>query len=156
MKKIMITEKQRQEARLMASEMGVLNNSITKGKGNVIGFLGEIIVRDKYNGESTNTYDYDLTMGGFHVDVKTKQCTSQPKSYYECSIAGYNTSQKCDAYIFVRILKDLSVGWILGFKIKNQYFTESVFHKKGDKDTSNNFTFHCDSYNMKISDLNKL
>ena len=32
----------------MSEAMGELNNSITKGKGNIIGFLGEIIVAELF------------------------------------------------------------------------------------------------------------
>ena len=153
--KLDINQNQITEAQKMSAGMGALNNSITSGEGNVVGFLGEIVVRDYYGGISANTYDYDLIIKDVvKVDVKTKKCTSPPRDYYECSVAGFNTSQKCDAYIFVRILKDLSAAWVLGYKGKTEYYAEAVFHKKGEYDPDNRFTFHCDSYNLRISQLN--
>ena len=152
---INVTKDQIIEAEAMAADLGELKNSITKGKGNIAGFLGEIVVRDFYNGDgiSANTFDYDIIV---KVDVKTKRCKSKPLAHYECSIAGFNTKQRCDAYIFARVLNNLSKAWILGFKGKDDYYNESIFHKKGDKDPSNNFTFHSDAYNMSISDLHKI
>ena len=55
-----ITEQMKEIARVKAEEMGKLYNSITRGDGNVAGFLGEAMVA-KYTGAAmTNTYDYDL------------------------------------------------------------------------------------------------
>ena len=97
-----------------AKKIGVLNNSILEGKGNAHGILGEIIVADYINADRANTYDYDLVRNGRTIDVKTKQCTSKPDPSYYCSVANYNTSQDCEVYGFVRILKDFSKCWILG------------------------------------------
>ena len=44
MKHIKILKEDIELARKMSDNMGALNNSITKGQGNIIGFLGEIIV----------------------------------------------------------------------------------------------------------------
>ena len=44
MKHIKIVKEDVDLANEMSVSMGTLNNSITKGRGNVIGFLGEIIV----------------------------------------------------------------------------------------------------------------
>ena len=42
--------------------MGQLRNSITKGAGNVHGFLGEIITTQELKAEESNTYDYDIKL----------------------------------------------------------------------------------------------
>ena len=34
------------KAKVMDKKMGSLNNSITKGEGNIAGFIGEFLVRD--------------------------------------------------------------------------------------------------------------
>ena len=104
-------------------------------------------------GEWSNTYDYDILVDGYKVDVKTKQTTVKPKPFYECSVANYNTRQLCDVYAFVRVLKDLSKGWYLGSIKKQDYFSKAVYLRKGDIDPSNNFTVRADCYNLRIQEL---
>ena len=139
------------------AEMGSLHGSITDGNGNVAGFLGEeIILAECSDIKRENTYDYDMLLNDMTIDVKTKRCTSKPRDYYECSIADFNTKQKSDIYIFVRVMNDYSKGWILGYKKKNAYFKDAVFHEKGDVDTNNDFVFKADCYNLAIKDLDKI
>ena len=125
-----------------AEEMGKLNNSILNGSGSLAGFIGEQIFMNVLGGEWKNTYDYDVILSGKRIDVKTKQTTVKPKSYYDCSVASYNT-------------KDLSVGWLLGIKPKDKYFKESTFMRKGEVDPSNNFTVRADCYNLRIDKLDE-
>ncbi len=92
---VKITDDMKTRAWRKAREMGKLNNSITKGDGNIAGFLGEEIANEVIGGKITNTYDYDIIDDdGLRYDVKTKRCTSEPKGYYECSVAAYNTKTK--------------------------------------------------------------
>ena len=145
------------KSKARAKEMGNLKNSITKGQGNLAGFVGEQVVADYYGFTIKNTYDYDLvTKGGKKVDVKTKRTTVEPKPYYECSIAAFNTKQKCDTYFFVRVSNDMKTAWILGYKMKDEYFQQAKFLKKGDIDPDNNFTVKADCYNLPIYELEQL
>ena len=139
-------------ARDKAAEMGRLRNSITSGAGNIAGFIGEAIAQQVMGGVLANTYEYDLILcNGKTVDVKTKQTSVKPLDTYECSIAGLNTTQKCDYYAFVRVKNDFSVGWFLGVYEKQQYMLDSVFMKKGTIDPSNGYTVKSDCYNLKIN-----
>ena len=100
-----------------ANDIGHLNNSITSGQGNLAGIIGEDIVKDYIGGSIDNTYDYDVVKDDVLYDVKTKRCTSKPRDYYECSVAAFNTKQKCDKYIFVRVLytnTQYTTAWIRG------------------------------------------
>ena len=154
MREIEITAEIIVNATAKAKELGQLRNSITKGKGNLIGFIGEEIALSCLGGEATNTYDYDLILNnGTTVDVKTKSTSVKPLSHYDCSVAAYNTKQKCDAYAFVRVKNDLSVGWYLGILPKNTYLDIAEKLDKGDIDPSNGFTVKADCYNVKISEL---
>lgn len=147
------TEKQIKEARLQGSSTG-LQGSITRGAGGPAGFLGEILVRDLLGYKHAPTPHYDLyTDQGTRIDVKTKRCTSAPQPFYECSIAAHGSKQACDEYIFVRVLNNLQRAWILGRISKDEYFEKAVRHKKGEVDSSNNFTFKSDCYNLEISEL---
>lgn len=150
------SESQIAEARTLY-EFGSLNNSITSGKSNIYGALGEILVRDFF-GNAVNsteaTYDYDMIINGRTVDVKTKRTTVIPKPHYFYSIAAYNTRQKCEHYIFCRIFEDFSKGFLLGYRQKEYFFRNSIFKRKGEMDT-NGFKFKSDCYNLPIGKLNK-
>jgi hypothetical protein len=152
---ILITNDMIQEAELKAAEMGKLRNSITEGEGNIVGFLGEMIAQKVLGGMIDNDYDHDLLLDDFMttVDVKTKKTSVTPKDYYECSVAAFNTAQKCDYYCFVRVKDDLKVGWYLGKYKKEDYFKDASRLVKGQLDPANNYTVKADCYNMKISSL---
>ena len=153
MKEVLITNDILKMAKNKAKEMGTLKNSITSGEGNLAGFIGEFLVAEELGAIVSNTYDYDLTLDGEKIDVKTKRTNYPPKGHYECSIAAFNIKQKCDRYYFVRVKNDLSKAWLLGSYKKEDYFRDANFHKKGEKDPSNNFTFKADCYNLSISSL---
>ena len=145
------------KAKAKANQMGTIKNSITKGQGNIAGFIGEEIVLNYLNEKDNNSYDYDLILkDGRKVDVKTKRTTVKPRINYDCSVAAFNTKQKCDVYIFCRILNDLSKGWILGYKDKEDYFNEARFMKKNEIDPANNFRVRADCYNVAIEDLESI
>ena len=162
MKHIKITQEDVDLAKKLSTEMGQLNNSITKGRGNITGFLGEIITANYLETELSNTYDYDMIFDNLKIDVKSKRVTSPPKDYYECSVAALNTKQECDIYVFTRILpkkwsdNNYSEGWLLGYMDKKSYFKKATLLKKGEVDTSNNWKVSTDCYNMRISKLNKM
>lgn len=154
MKEYEVYEEDLRKAESMAKDLGGLRNSITKGQGNLAGFLGEVVVARVTNSEHKNTYDYDLVSpSGLKVDVKTKRTGYPPKDYYSCSVAAFNVKQKCDVYCFVRVKNDMSKVWVLGYYPKDKYFQDSTFHKKGELDPDNNFTFKADCYNLPISRL---
>lgn len=155
--KVMINDNQIIEAKRKAEEMGLIRNSITSGEGNLIGFLGEIIVAEYFGGIIQNTYDYDIIINNKKIDVKTKKTTVIPEPNYLASVAAYNTKQKCDSYYFVRIDLDKKVGYLLGGLSKKSFFEKAVFYKEGDLDPSSTFgwRFKADCYNVKFYELKK-
>jgi hypothetical protein len=151
-----ITEDMKKRAWAKSREMGEINNSITHGDGNIAGFLGEEVANQLICGDICNTYDYDIVKGDTRYDVKTKRCTSEPKGYYECSVAAFNTRQNCDHYVFVRIENvkgRWGRAWVLGSYEKEQYFKDARFLEKGKIDGNNNFRVKADCYNMPINKL---
>lgn len=146
----------RQRSQEKAEEMGSLNNSILNGTGNYAGFLGEEIVNDYIRGTIENTYDYDIIKDGLKFDVKSKQTTVVPRTHYDCSVPDFNPNQKCDFYIFARILDDFSIGWILGFISKARFYQEARFMRKGQMDGSNDFAVKSDCYNLAIKRLSPI
>lgn len=148
-----ITEDMIRDAKAKSIEMGKLRNSITKGEGNVAGFIGELVALKIIGGKIKNTYDYDLvSKGGIKVDVKTKRTTVKPKPFYNCSVADYNTKQACDYYCFVRVLEDNSKAWFLGVYPKDKFYEDATFNRKGEPDGPV-FKFTADCYNLQISKL---
>jgi hypothetical protein len=150
-----------EQAKRMAEALGELNNSIEKGGGNLYGFLGEILVAEAIGARHENSFEYDLVLphkgGDITIDVKSKHCTSPPYPFYECSVADFNTDQKCDYYVFVRIHKDLKLAWILGKIKRDEFYKKAVCRKKGELDPNakkeQNYRFHADCYNLAIHDL---
>lgn len=127
-------------------------------KRSIVGALGEVafehvfqdVIRD-------NCYDYDFIYEGMKVDIKTKLCNYLPKVEYELSILKYlKNIQKCDLYVFTRVNSELNKVELLGCISKYRYFKDSIFHKKGEIDTSNNYTFKKDCYNLKLSQLSPI
>jgi len=148
-----ITTKMIDNARVKAKKLGTLRNSITNGGGNLIGFIGEEITQHCLGGELSNTYDYDLVLDdGTTIDVKTKATNSPPRYNYACTVPAYNTRQECDAYAFVRVKRDLTVGWYLGLLRKEDFFDVAEHFKKGELDDSG-FIYKSDCYEAKILDL---
>lgn len=154
---VVITDDMLVKARSLAVELGQLNNSITRGSGNLTGFLGELVANTVLKGELQNTYDYDIMLpSGSTVDVKTKLTSAVPLPTYQCSVAQYNTKQKCDYYAFVRVKNDYSVGWYLGFYEKEQFFKDAVLMKKGDVDGDNGYVVKSTCYNLPINKLRSI
>lgn len=145
-------------ARDKAAAMGSLRQSITRGQGNLAGFVGEEIALKVLGGtiindETTWNIDYDLVLpNGLTVDVKTKRTSVKPLPHYECSISTYY-KQQCDLYAFVRVHNDMHIGWFLGVYDRVAYYKDCTHYKKGDIDQSNGFKFKADAYNLPISQL---
>lgn len=161
-KVIDITHEMRREAEGLARSIGVLNNSITGGNGNLSGCLGEIAVRNFLNKEYgsdaviAGDYDYDiLTRKNHRIEVKTKRCKTFPRGNYECSVAGFNATQNCDFYVFTRISE--RAVYLLGYITKRELMQKATKKIKGETDVNwvdgKQFEFHADCYNLRITDL---
>jgi len=154
MQEIKITKGMLADASNRAKELGILKNSISKGKGNVAGMLGEEIVLKVLGGKLESSYDYDIVLpDGSTTDVKTKLTTVKPLPKYSCSVSAYNIRQKCDSYTFVRVKKDLTVGWFLGSINKLDFFNEARFVEKGEIDPTNEYKARTSCFNCPISVL---
>jgi hypothetical protein len=155
MENIKITDRMRQAAQEESNILGELKNSILKGKGNEAGILGEIVVSLLKSFTRVNTYDYDIIgEDGSRWDVKTKQRTVPVQPHFYATVADFNTSQKCDGYIFVSIYGDIAqiIGWVW----KEQFYKKATFYKKGDIDPTSHdgWKFRADCFNLPYSELN--
>jgi len=157
---VVVTVDQYERAEQRAKELGVLRNSITSGRSNGWGMLGEEIIRDLLQcTDSDDIYNYDLkTPGGMRLEIKTKKTsmTTAPKPYFECSVCNHNPRQRCDAYVFLRVSTKVNKAWICGYKTKKEFMEQARFFKKGDTDASNGYKVHASCYNMNISELNSI
>jgi hypothetical protein len=154
MEEVKITKTMLIDASKRAKELGILRNSISKGMGNVAGMLGEEIALKIMGGKLESNYDYDILLpDGTTTDVKTKLTTVKPLPKYSCSVSAYNIRQKCDSYTFVRVKKDLTVGWFLGSINKLDFFNEARFVEKGEIDPTNEYKARTSCFNCPISAL---
>ena len=161
---INVSKKMLDRAEKASYKLGVLRNSISQGRGNKAGFVGEYCVmnyllNNNYDVIEDNTYNYDFyinTKNKLKIDVKTKTTGVKPLGYYDCSVAEYNTKQKCDVYVFTRILYSLKKLWIVGWLPKQDYFNKSTFLKKDTVDEDNGYKVKASCYNLKISKLNEM
>ena len=154
---ILVRDDQLIKARDQAVEMGKLHNSITKGQGNIAGFIGEIITAELLNATQQNTYDYDLVLiNGETVDVKTKRTSVTPLPHYDCSVAKLSIHQQCNNFAFVRVKNDYSVAWFLGVIPRDTYYEMSRFMNKGDIDPDNGYVVKSSCYNLSIEKLWKV
>ena len=159
MKKFKISKKTLQRIKARAEKLPLLNNSIRKGEGAVVAYIGEAVVERVLSGKIEDTYDYDIVYGdNVKVDVKTKERTVPPREHYNCTVADFNTKQECDEYAFVSVLNDHSTVWYLGKISKDDFYKEAKFYKEGELDPdsppSTDFYFKADCYNIPISKLN--
>ena len=154
MEEVKITKTMLIDASKRAKELGILRNSISRGMGNVAGMLGEEIALKIMGGKLESNYDYDILLpDGTTTDVKTKLTTVKPLPKYSCSVSAYNIRQKCDSYTFVRVKKDLTVGWFLGSINKLDFFNEARFVEKGEIDPTNEYKARTSCFNCPISAL---
>lgn len=152
-----ISEEQLSKARKLY-DFDALNGSITKGKSNIYGALGEVVCHDyfsqKFEASYESTKDYDLIVGGYKVDVKTKKTTVIPKPHYLSSVSCWNTRQECDFYFFVRIRESLKTAYMMGYMSPKEFYEVSTFRKKGEEDV-NGWLFKDDCYNLELSKLHQ-
>lgn len=154
MEQLKVTKEDVANATARSEQMGALPGSILKGKGNIAGFVGEEVIRRRFKMVWSPDYSCDLiAQNGERVDVKTKQCTSPPRLDYEASIRDRQKHQKCDYYVFCRVLKDLTILWYMGYMPKDEYFQRAVFLREGEVDPSNNFTVKADCWNLPYKEL---
>lgn len=155
---IKITEEQIERAKNLYP-FEELNNSITKGKSNIYGAIGEIVVNDFFiekghKVDHTQTFDYDIIIDDKKVDVKTKRTTVVPRDYYNATIDANSAHQHCDFYFFVRVLENLNRAWIIGYISQEDIIEKAVKNELGEKDTEK-FNFKSECYNVTHDQLSR-
>jgi hypothetical protein len=131
-----------------AQRLGNLRNSITKGEGNIAGYLGEEVVKRHLGGviDEVNLYNHDILVGRSRIEVKTKRRTVYPKIDYEVSVAKTSRHQRPDYYVFTSV--DAEYIWILGFIEYQEFLDLAREVKAGETDVRNGFVCHTDMLNL--------
>lgn len=153
-----ISPEQLQRAKEMY-EFNALKNSVTEGKSNIYGAIGEVMVydyfKDTFDVQLENTFDYDLIINGKRIEVKTKKTSNiVVNEEYNVNIFATSTKQMCDYYFFTIVTDDFKVCYLLGYLKRFDFYKIATFAKKGQPDGPN-FNFRADSYSVKIKDLIK-
>ena len=92
-----------EKAQDWAKYLGSINNSITKGGGNLAGRLGELALANHLGVCVEDHKDYDMIYKGEKIEVKTKRRTVPPQYSYDVSVAATSAHQKPDRYAFISI-----------------------------------------------------
>jgi hypothetical protein len=163
MKELFFDKPMMEEAQQWAENLGGINNSILKGRGNLAGRLGEIALARHLGVGIEDHKDYDMIHNGEKIEVKTKRRTVPPQYSYDVSVAATSTHQKPDRYAFISIEFEgkTSTGfyhkvksiWLVGDMAADKYFKLATEWNRGDEDEANGFVTLVDMFNMRIGDL---
>lgn len=132
-----------------------LRNSITEGRSNIYGAIGEIVFGDLYSEwtrDSCPDWDYRHPQHGT-VDVKTKRTTATPQPHWYCSVAATSLHQRCRYLYFVRVNEALTDAWLLGWIPADELTERGVFGRKGEDDGTG-WVFKADCWNVRVDALN--
>lgn len=141
-------------ANVKAERLGKLRNSILSGAGNIAGYVGQDAILAIYSkARSTDTYDYDVSIGVSTFEVKTKQRTVKPRPTFECAVPLANPNQATDFYMFVS-LWNFEKAYLLGYIKRDEFFKLARIQRKGDLDQNNGFVCKADCYSVKVNQLN--
>jgi len=158
LQKFKVSEATLKEAKRRFDNFPLIKNSIRHRQGGLVGYIGEALVLHLEGGEIKDTYDYDIISSeGVKIDVKTKERKVAPRSNYNCTVADFNTKQRCDRYSFVSVLNDYKTAWYLGSISKEDFYKKATLYKKGQLDPDSPprrpFRFTADCYNIRIDQL---
>jgi len=152
----------RRKARAEAKAIGALVNSFTKGGGNAIGMMGEILVHRHTGGARVGDvcYSHDIVLpNGLTIDVKTTLATKVPEPHYVARVYGSEKAKeklatKCDVYYFVRCNKNLTFACIIGWLPAREFIERALWLPRGNVDPSDGKLSFADEYTLPISELN--
>jgi hypothetical protein len=157
-KKIHIRPEQIEEAKRLY-DFKNLKNSITNGKSQLHGALGELLamevldLRDNHV-EYVGHFDYDLICNGKRIDVKTIQTDKEPNDDFNANISAFNHTQQTDYYLWCSVSVDMTYGYVIGYLDKDEFYKIAELKKKGEIDCGK-WVFKSDTYTTKIKNIKK-
>jgi hypothetical protein len=151
----------RRQARAEAKAMGVLRGSISRGRGNEIGMMGEILVHRDIGGSRVGDTNFacDIVLkNGITVDVKTTKAASVPEPHYVARVYGSEASKgklssKCNVYYFVRCNQQMTLATLVGWMPAKKFMEKALFLSKGNVDPNDGKLSFSDEYVLPISEL---
>ncbi len=100
------------------------------------GYIGQWSACDLLGAEMVDRRHYDFLYRGFECEVKTISCSTGPMDDWLATVNSSSlegqTRQNADYYIFVRIHKDETRGWLLGHYEADAFFRDGRFVPKGE------------------------
>jgi len=144
------------EAQTKARAMGSLRGSILRGKGNVAGFVGKILMYtllQKKFSDIRYIKSSNLAIKKKTIAVRVKQRTVAPQDFYNCSATVVSLKEKFDYFAFGQVSEDMSEFWLLGFISWDRFMKEGHILHKGEYDGK--FVVKEDCRNIKIGDLDE-
>ena len=149
------------EAEARAGKLGSLNNSIKQGKGNLVGYIGELgffelfgaIMEDR----KPELYNYDvLNIDLNKVEIKSKyNGTDSVKPDYEGSVANFNATQDYNHLAFMRVNTNTKTIWFCGYVSKEEFALKSHAVDQGHYDRSNDWTSSADCRSIYYRDCHQ-
>jgi hypothetical protein len=136
---------------------GELNNSITRGEGNVAGFLGKKAVSDYLRNDRILGKGHDLVDEGYKIAIKAKLRKDKPRQDHDCSVTYPQAiHQDCDGYIFTSVNNSYTKVWIVGYMDRLKLLKIAKILQKNETYGSNAFRCHEKCHNVEISQLDQL
>ena len=155
-----------------AEGLPIYEGSHRGAKANEVGCLGEIVMEIffkehdiAYKDDRVSTQHDYVIKEKYTLDVKTKDRTVPPRSYYDCSVPLYNHEhQRPDYYYFVSLFRDkkyvnandirrFKEAFICGGKDLQSLEKEGKQWEAGETDPSNNTTFWTACINIRMDKL---
>lgn len=145
----------------------IFKNSIRGKEANLIGSIGEVLFERFIQEEGLTLeketreeerYNHDFIVDEeFRVEVKTKDRSVVPKSYYDCSVTEESLSrQDPDFFYFISLLRKRGIftdGYLLGAIDTPNLYIRGEKWKAGEIDARNGKTISKDCVNIEIKNL---
>ena len=107
----------------------------SEGQRTYEGYIGEAVVERLLKEKDLDTRNFDFTRNGLRYDVKTISCSGRPQKDYLATVNSCDrlgqSKQKTDRYVFVRLLNDYSVAWVVGWIEAEAFWKKGIFVRKG-------------------------
>jgi len=96
---------------------------------------------------------WDMTVQGKKVDVKTLRTCTPISREYNVDLSSAQASLDSDIYAFVFYNDEEKKYTIAGALPRDEYLKKAVLRREGEIERGGNFTYSCDTYVVKVSEL---
>ena len=96
---------------------------------------------------------WDVTVQGKKVDVKTMRTAFHVNGEYNVDLSSAQASLDSDVYAFVFYNEREKKFTVAGALPREDYLKKAVLKREGEKERGGNFTYACDTFVVKVSDL---